>query len=47
MLALDPSQGIGDMDVPGFRFHPLKGAAKVCLGKWQLAASILDYEGYH
>jgi proteic killer suppression protein len=59
LAALDSSQGIGDMDVPGFRLHPLKGVAKGrwsvwVNGNWRLTfefrdgqAYILDYEDYH
>ena len=59
LAALETSQVIGDMDVPGFRLHPLKGAEK---GRWSVwvngnwrvtfefrdgQAYVLDYEDYH
>ncbi|MCH7894504.1 MAG: type II toxin-antitoxin system RelE/ParE family toxin [Proteobacteria bacterium] len=59
LAALDTAQGIEDMDVPGYRLHPLKGGA---LGRWAIWVSgnwrltfefrdgnsqLLDYEDYH
>lgn len=59
LSALDTSQAIDDMDIPGFRLHPLKGKLK---GRWAIWVSgdwrmtfefrdgnayILDYEDYH
>jgi len=59
LSALDTAQAIEDMDVPGFRLHPLKGKLK---GRWSISVSgnwritfefrdgnafILDYEDYH
>ena len=59
LAALETSQIIGDVDVPGFRLHPLKGAGK---GRWSVwvngnwrvtfvfrdgQAYVLDYEDYH
>lgn len=59
LAALDTSSSIDDMDIPGFRFHSLKGKAK---GRWSIAvngnwrltfefadghAYVLDYEDYH
>lgn len=59
LAALDTSLEIGDMDVPGFRLHPLKGRLK---GRWSVSVSgnwritfefregnayVLDYEDYH
>lgn len=59
LAALDTSREIGDMDVPGFRLHPLKGSMK---GRWSVSVSgnwritfefregnahVLDYEDYH
>lgn len=59
LAALDTSQVIEDMNVPGFRLHPLKGAER---GRWSVwvngsrrvtfefrdgQAFILDYEDYH
>ncbi len=59
LAALDTAQRIEDMDIPGFRLHPLKGKMK---GRWSISVSgnwrltfefvggnvhILDYEDYH
>jgi proteic killer suppression protein len=59
LAALDTSLEIGDMDVPGFKLHPLKGRLK---GRWSVSVSgnwrvtfefregnayILDYKDYH
>jgi len=59
LAALDTAQTIDDMDVPGYRLHPLKGRMK---GRWSISVSgnwrltfefedgninILDYEDYH
>ena len=57
--ALDSAQSIDDMDIPGFRLHPLKGCNPVrwsiwVNGNWRLTfefengnARVLDYEDYH
>ena len=59
LLALDTAQEIGDMDIPGFRLHTLKGNLKgrwavSVTGNWRVTfefreghAYILDYEDYH
>jgi proteic killer suppression protein len=59
MVALDTAATIEDMDIPGFRLHPLKGGRKglwaICVsGNWRLtfefrdgAAYVLNYEDYH
>lgn len=59
LAALDTAQVIGDMDVPGFRLHPLKGSDRGrwsvwVNGNWRITfefrdgqAYILDYEDYH
>ena len=59
LAALDTSVEIGDMDIPGFRLHPLKGRAKdrwsvSVSGNWRITfefregnAYVLDYEDYH
>ena len=59
LAALDTSQNIEDMNVPGFRLHPLKGQEKGrwsvwVNGNWRLTfefrdgqAYVLDYEDYH
>ena len=59
LAALDTAQMIQDMDIPGFRLHPLKGKLK---GRWAISVSgnwrltfefrdgdvyLLDYEDYH
>ena len=59
LAALDTAQGIDDMDIPGFRLHPLKGVDR---GRWSIwvngnwrvtfefvdgHAYVLDYEDYH
>lgn len=59
LAALDTATSIEDMDVPGFRLHPLKGHKEErwsvwVNGNWRLTfafrdgnAYILDYEDYH
>ena len=59
VAALDTSLDIGDMDIPGFKLHPLQGRLK---GRWSVSVSgnwritfefregivyVLDYEDYH
>ena len=59
LAALDTSVEIGDLDIPGFNLHPLKGRLK---GRWSVSVSgnwritfefrdgnayVLDYEDYH
>ena len=59
LAALDTAQSIQDMNVPGFKLHPLKGRLK---GRWEISVSgnwrltfefregdvhLLDYEDYH
>ena len=59
LAALDTAHSIDDMDVPGYRVHPLKGKMK---GRWSIWVSgnwrltfefidgnvhVLDYEDYH
>lgn len=59
LAALDTAQTIEDMDIPGYRLHPLKGKLK---GHWSISVSgnwrltfefkdgdvhLLDYEDYH
>jgi len=59
LAALDTAQAIEDMDIPGFRLHPLKGSKR---GRWSIwvngnwrvtfefengNAFVLDYEDYH
>jgi len=59
LAALDSAQVIDDMDIPGFRLHPLKGrmAGRWSItvnGNWRVTfefrdgnAYVLDYEDYH
>jgi proteic killer suppression protein len=59
LAALDTAGSIDDMDIPGFRLHPLKGSDKRrwsiwVNGNWRITfefvdgdAYILDYEDYH
>lgn len=59
LVALDTASVIEDMDIPGFKLHPLKGSDKGrwsiwVNGNWRITfefrdghASILDYEDYH
>lgn len=59
LAALDSANSIDDMDIPGYRLHPLKGSQK---GFWSISVSgnwrvtfqfidgnvyIVDYEDYH
>ncbi|MCC6870662.1 MAG: type II toxin-antitoxin system RelE/ParE family toxin [Burkholderiales bacterium] len=59
LAALDTAKTIDDMDIPGFRLHPLKGSMR---GRWSISidgnwrltfafragdADGLDYEDYH
>lgn len=59
LAALDTAQSIQDMNIPGFRLHPLKGEERGrwsvwVNGNWRLTfefreghAHVLDYEDYH
>lgn len=59
LAALESAQAIDDMDIPGFRLHPLKGElagrwAITVNGNWRVTfefrdgnAYVLDYEDYH
>lgn len=59
LAALDTAQFIEDMDIPGFRLHPLKGEERGrwsvwVNGNWRVTfefkdghAYVLDYEDYH
>jgi len=56
---LDTAQFVDDMDVPGYRLHPLQGRAKNrwsiwVSGNWRLTFDfkdgntyVVDYEDYH
>ena len=59
LAALNTAMTIDDMDIPGFKLHPLKGEMK---GRWAISVNgnwrltfefkdgnvfILDYEDYH
>jgi len=57
--ALDSTMEVSDLDIPGYKRHPLKGDRKGILaisvsGNWRLTfefrdghAYLLDYEDYH
>lgn len=59
LAALDSAQIIEDMDIPGYRLHPLQGEMKnrwsiSVNGNWRLTFEfeagnvyLLDYEDYH
>lgn len=59
LTALDTAQKIQDMEIPGYKLHPLKGKLKGrwsiwVNGNWRLTfefkngdAHLLDYEDYH
>lgn len=59
LTAIDTASVIGDVDLPGFSLHPLKGAKKgiwsiAVNGNWRVTfeflegnAYILNYEDYH
>lgn len=59
LAALDSATPVEDMDIPGFRLHPLKGIDKGqwsiwVHGNWRMTfefqdgnAYIPDYEDYH
>ncbi len=59
LTALDTAQSIEDMNIPGFRLHPLKGEERDrwsvwVNGNWRVTfefkdghAYVLDYEDYH
>lgn len=59
LAALDTAKEINDLDVPGYKLHPLKGDKKgiwaiTVNGSWRLTfefsdgnAYVLDYEDYH
>lgn len=59
LTALDTANVLDDMDIPGFRLHPLKGGERGrwsiwVNGNWRLTfqfidgdVHILDYEDYH
>ena len=59
LAALDSASTVDDLDIPGFRLHPLKGKLKgrwtiLVSGNWRVTfefrdgnAYVLDYEDYH
>ena len=59
LAALESAHAIEDMDIPGFRLHPLKGEMRGrwsiwVNGQWRLTfefrdgnAYVVDYEDYH
>ena len=59
LIALDTAVTVEDMDIPGFRLHPLRGKEQ---GRWSIRVNgnwrltfefkdgnvmVLDYEDYH
>jgi len=59
LAALDSAELVDDMDIPGFKLHPLKGDLQ---GRWSISvsanwrltfafqdgnAAVLEYEDYH
>ena len=59
LAAIDTAYSIDDLDIPGYRLHPLKGARKdpwsiTVNGNWRITfefengnAYIVNYEDYH
>lgn len=59
LAALDSAHDIDDLDIPGYRLHPLKGSRKgtwsiTVSGNWRMTfefvdgnAHIVNYEDYH
>jgi proteic killer suppression protein len=59
LAALDTANSLADMNIPGFRLHPLKGSERGrwsiwVNGNWRLTfefqngdGHVLDYEDYH
>jgi len=59
LVALDTAASIDDLDIPGFKLHPLKGSDRGrwsiwVNGNWRITfefrdghAFVLDYEDYH
>lgn len=59
LAALDTAYAVADMDLPGWRLHPLKGGMAgrwsiTVNGNWRVTfefrdgnAYVLDYEDYH
>jgi proteic killer suppression protein len=59
LAALDSAMEVSDLDIPGYKLHPLKGDRKgiwaiSVSGNWRLTfefrdghAYLLDYEDYH
>jgi Plasmid maintenance system killer protein len=59
LAALDTAKEINDLDIPGYKLHPLKGDRKgiwaiTVNGNWRLTFEfsdgnvyVLDYEDYH
>ena len=59
LAALDTARAVDDMDIPGFRFHPLKGKKKGLWaidvsGNWRVTFRFqegnvydVNYEDYH
>ena len=59
LVALNTAMEVSDLDIPGYKLHPLKGDRKgfwsiAVSGNWRLTfefrdghAYLLDYEDYH
>ncbi len=59
LAALDTAMEVSDLDIPGYKLHPLKGNRKgiwaiTVSGNWRLTFEfrdghvyLLDYEDYH
>lgn len=59
LAALDTAQSVEDMNIPGFRLHPLKGEMRgrwaiTVSGNWRMTfefrdgnAYVVNYEDYH
>jgi len=59
LVALDTAMEVSDLDIPGYKLHPLKGARKgiwsiAVNGNWRLTFEfhdghvyLLNYEDYH
>lgn len=59
LAAMETAHSVDDMDIPGFRLHPLKGSDRGrwsiwVNGNWRLTfefrdgnVHVLDYEDYH
>ena len=51
LLHLDQAQALGDLDLPGYRLHPLKGGLKgywsvMISGNWRIVFRFEDGDAY-